>query len=70
MNFFNREIEEVTNGNENTLKDFQLTYLELLEQQRILLTRMNHRAEFDEDLIRKYLSLIDLEEFKMREKLL
>ena len=70
MNFFNREIEEVTNGNENTLKDFQLTYLELLEQQRTLLTSMNHRAEFDEDLIRKYLSLIDLEEFKMREKLL
>jgi CPA1 family monovalent cation:H+ antiporter len=29
---------------------------------------MNRLAEFDEDLIRKYLSLIDLEEFKMREK--
>ena len=31
---------------------------------------MNHRAEFDEELIRKYLSLIDLEEFKIREKLI
>jgi CPA1 family monovalent cation:H+ antiporter len=31
---------------------------------------MNHRAEFDEELIRKYLSLIDLEEFKIREKIL
>jgi CPA1 family monovalent cation:H+ antiporter len=29
---------------------------------------MNRRAEFDEELIRKYLSLIDLEEFKIREK--
>jgi len=29
---------------------------------------MNHSADFDEELIRKYLSLIDLEEFKMREK--
>jgi CPA1 family monovalent cation:H+ antiporter len=30
---------------------------------------MNHRAEFDEELIRKYLSLIDLEEMKVREKI-
>jgi CPA1 family monovalent cation:H+ antiporter len=30
---------------------------------------MNSHAEFDEDLIRKYLSLIDLEEFKLREKM-
>jgi CPA1 family monovalent cation:H+ antiporter len=30
---------------------------------------MNHRAEFDEELIRKYLALIDLEEYKLREKI-
>jgi monovalent cation/hydrogen antiporter len=29
---------------------------------------MNRLAEFDEELIRKYLSLIDVEEFKFREK--
>lgn len=29
---------------------------------------MNRRFEFDEELIRKYLSLVDLEEFKLREK--
>jgi CPA1 family monovalent cation:H+ antiporter len=40
----------------------------MLEQQRQLLSRMNRSAEFDEDLVRKYLSLIDLEEFKIREK--
>ena len=34
-----------------------------------LLDKMNHKAEFDEDLIRKYHALIDLEEFKAREKL-
>ena len=67
LDFFNRNKEEITNANENTLKDYQITYLELLEQQRKLLNEMNHRAEFDEDLIRKYLSLIDLEEFKLRE---
>jgi CPA1 family monovalent cation:H+ antiporter len=29
---------------------------------------MNRSAEFDEDLIRKYLSLIDVEELEIREK--
>lgn len=29
---------------------------------------MNRLFEFDEELIRKYLSLIDIEEFKIREK--
>jgi len=33
-----------------------------------MLDEMNHKSEFDEELIRKYLSLIDLEEFKIREK--
>jgi CPA1 family monovalent cation:H+ antiporter len=28
---------------------------------------MNRRAEFDEELIRKYLLLTDVEEFKVRE---
>ena len=31
---------------------------------------MNHREEFEEDVIRKYLSLVDLEEFKLREKII
>jgi CPA1 family monovalent cation:H+ antiporter len=52
------------------MSNFQRIYLELLERQRDLLYDMNKRAEFDEDLIRKYLSLIDLEEFKIREKIL
>jgi len=47
---------------------YQAVYLKLLERQRKLLDKMNHSAEFDEELIRKYLSLIDLEEFKIREK--
>ena len=33
-----------------------------------MLKQMNRLSEFDEDLIRKYLSLIDIEEFKIREK--
>lgn len=51
------------------LFEHQLIALKLLDEQRALLQRMNQRSEFDEDVIRKYLSLLDLEETKLREKL-
>ncbi len=66
--FLDREIAEIKNTKENSLINFQRIYLEMLEHQRKLLDQMNHKAEFDEELIRKYLSLIDMEEFKIREK--
>jgi Na+/H+ antiporter len=68
--FFNQGFEEIKNSNGNSLSHYQHIYLELLEQQRGILHKINHKAEFDEELIRKYLSLIDIEEFKIREKLL
>jgi monovalent cation/hydrogen antiporter len=68
LRFFYQELEEINNTKESSLKNYQIIYLALLEQQRRLLNEMNRFAEFDEDLIRKYLSLIDLEEFKIREK--
>jgi CPA1 family monovalent cation:H+ antiporter len=70
LNFFQRDFEELDNTPEKALSGYQRIYLELLEQQRKLLDEMNRHADFDEDLIRKYLSLIDLEELKLREKLL
>ena len=63
-----QELEESNDTKENSSKSYQSIYLELLEQQRLLLNEMNRLAEFDEELIRKYLSLIDIEEFKIREK--
>ncbi len=69
-NFFEQALDESNHEDDNSLKNFQTVYLDLLEQQRNLLNKMNLRSEFDEDLIRKYLSLIDLEEFKIREKIL
>jgi monovalent cation/hydrogen antiporter len=69
LDHLNRELDTNDDGNENTLKDYNLFYLKLLEHQRKILNEMNRRTEFDEDLIRKYLSLIDLEEHKLREKL-
>jgi len=68
MKLLNQELENTDRTNANALRNFQSIYLELLEHQRKLLREMNRRAEFDEELIRKYLSLIDLEEFKIRKK--
>jgi monovalent cation/hydrogen antiporter len=63
-----QELEESSDAKENSSKSYQSIYLDLLEQQRLLLNKMNRLDEFDEELIRKYLSLIDLEELKIREK--
>jgi monovalent cation/hydrogen antiporter len=60
--------EEISGAQENSLISHQTMYLELLEQQRRLLKEINRLAEFDEELIRKYLSLIDVEEYRIREK--
>ncbi len=69
LKHLNQELEKTDNTKESPLKNFQQVYLEILEHQRKLLNEMNHKAEFDEELIRKYLSLIDLEELKVREKI-
>ena len=70
MNFFNQKFEEINSSKGNSMKNYQSIYLELLEHQRSLLDKMNRSADCNEELIRKYLSLIDLEEYKIREKLL
>jgi CPA1 family monovalent cation:H+ antiporter len=67
LKFFDRELEESNLAWQNSLKGYQSIYLELLERRRELLNKMNRRAEFDEALIRKYLLLTDVEEFKVRE---
>ena len=69
LSILTRELEEPESRGSVT-KNFQKAYLEVLEHQRKILTSMNHKAEFDEDLIRKYLSLVDIEEYKLREKIL
>ncbi|HLO82103.1 MAG TPA: Na+/H+ antiporter [Chitinophagaceae bacterium] len=68
LRFFRGELEESGNANTNSKYDYQQIYLELLDHQRKLLKELNKKSEFDEELIRKYLLLIDLEEFKTREK--
>ncbi|MEH2182807.1 Na+/H+ antiporter [Nostoc sp.] len=67
LKFFDRELEESNLTWQNSLKEYQSIYLEVLERRREFLNKMNRRAEFNEELIRKYLLLTDVEEFKVRE---
>jgi Na+/H+ antiporter len=62
-----KELEDVAHE-KSALKKFQQLYPQLLEHQRKLLKAINQKSEFDEELVRKYLSLVDLEEIKLREK--
>ena len=68
LDFFSHHLADTNLPKGNTQAQFHSIYLDLLEAQRKLLTDMNRQAEFDEDLIRKYFSLIDIEEYKLREK--
>jgi CPA1 family monovalent cation:H+ antiporter len=70
LDFFNQELEEIKAPQDNSLKNFQHVYLELLQHQRKVLAKINRNADYSEELIRKYLSLIDMEEFKIREEIL
>jgi hypothetical protein len=69
LNFFEHELDELNDTKDHSLQQYQTIYIDLLEQQRNILSKINHRAEFNEELIRKYLALVDHEEFRMREKL-
>lgn len=68
LSFFDPEAGDTGNTKRTLLRNYQQDYLELLEEQRKLLNEMNKQREYDEELIRKYHTLIDLEELKLREK--
>ena len=70
LHFYDQILDEEKSGKKAgiALKESQTAYLELLEEKRAILNKINHKMEFDEELIRKYLSLIDLEEYKIRER--
>ncbi|HKO82667.1 MAG TPA: Na+/H+ antiporter [Chitinophagaceae bacterium] len=53
---------------EAELQDFRKVYLRLLKKQRLFLHELNKEPEIDEDIIRKYHDLLDLEEEKFRGK--
>lgn len=51
-------------------ESYQRIYLDILDQQRLQVAELNRQAVFSDELIRKYLALIDLEELRIREKIL
>lgn len=69
LNAFSVELDATEHANASGYKEFLETYLGMLDHQRQYLDYINNHAACDEDLIRKYQALIDIEEFKVRSKL-
>lgn len=69
VDLFSQDLEREEEVKDSTLKSYQKIYLDLLHHQRIILEEINRNSEYDEELIRKYSSLIDFEELYIREKL-
>lgn len=67
VNVFQQDIQEFNHVSRHSLSRYQDIYLALLDEQRKALRQLNRQQEYDEELIRKYLSLVDLEETKLRE---
>lgn len=65
---YERELAEPDAAWQEALRNYEALYLGMLEKRRELLNSMNLHAEFDEELIRKYLGLVDVEELRMRER--
>ncbi len=66
--FFAQAMADPANAPKDARQRYQHHYLNLLEQQRTLLADLNRQVDFDEEIIRKYLAILDLEEYKLREK--
>jgi monovalent cation/hydrogen antiporter len=67
LTIFQQDIQEFNRTSKDGLARFQAIYVALLEEQRKALRELNRQDGYDEELIRKYLSLVDLEETKLRE---
>jgi Na+/H+ antiporter len=67
LSVFQQGIQQFNETSRGRLIQFQDIYVALLDEQRKALHELNRQDGYDEDLIRKYLSLVDLEETKLRE---
>jgi Na+/H+ antiporter len=66
--FFAQALDDPSHASTDILLRHQHLYLGVLEQQRKLLMHLNRRSDYDEEIIRKYLAILDMEEYKLREK--
>jgi CPA1 family monovalent cation:H+ antiporter len=67
LTIFQQDVTVFNNESKGLLVQYHTIYLALLDEQRKALHQLNQKEEYDEELIRKYLSLVDLEETKLRE---
>jgi monovalent cation/hydrogen antiporter len=70
LKLFEQDIEDFNKMSRDGLADYQETYLKLLEEQRLILLDINGKDGFNEELIRKYLAVVDMEETKLREMMM
>jgi CPA1 family monovalent cation:H+ antiporter len=59
---FQQDVTVFNNESKGLLVQYHTIYLALLDEQRKALHQLNQKEEYDEELIRKYLSLVDLED--------
>jgi len=67
LDVFQQNVEQFNATSMSLLSEYQQIYLDLLDQQREALRHLNRDDGYDEELIRKYHTLIDLEETRLRE---
>jgi CPA1 family monovalent cation:H+ antiporter len=67
VSMFQKDLQEFNNTGRSLLVQYQNIYSALLEEQRKALVELNQQEGYDEELVRKYLSLVDLEETKLKE---
>ncbi|WP_276371670.1 Na+/H+ antiporter [Chryseolinea sp. H1M3-3] len=67
LTVFQKDVDDFNSVSRSVLVEYQDIYLAILNEQRKALHELNHQQEYDEELVRKYLSLVDLEETKLRE---
>jgi CPA1 family monovalent cation:H+ antiporter len=69
MNAFGKDLDEFNRVSRDQILEYRASYLALLDEQRKSLLELNDQDGYDEELIRKYLSILDLDEIRLRETL-
>ncbi len=68
--FLQEDIDDVNNAHIDSLADYQDIYLDTVQYQRNILNALDKEGIFEEELTKKYAALLDIEEYKVRAKLL
>jgi CPA1 family monovalent cation:H+ antiporter len=64
---FRQDLDAFNSMSRDQLAEYRDNYLALLNEQRKALLELNRQDGYDEELIRKHLSILDLDEIRLRE---